>query len=107
MVSSDLADLLRQSSLTYGHIQLFRDEAGWQASVCHYGPERRDVHDGRAFADPAEALRKALLEDQRRSRDVARRYDIAMSERPAQIDLEEAIAAAVPPTVDPFADLLG
>ena len=97
-----LETLLHESSLTYGHIQLFRDEQGWQASVCHYGPERRDVHDGHVFGDPVEALRKALLEDARLSHDVQRKYDIAMAEKPVQIDLEEAIAAAT----DDFEDLL-
>lgn len=79
MTASPLEDLLRASGLTYGHVQLFRDADGWQASVCHYEP-RRDVHDGVRFADPVDALRAALIEDDRQARDLERRYEAA---RPA------------------------
>jgi hypothetical protein len=57
----------------YGHIQLFRDDQGWQASVYHYEPKRL-THDGRVIDDPVAALRAALIEDERRSRDLERRY---------------------------------
>lgn len=67
-----LEALLRECTLTYGHIQLFRDDAGWQASIWHYGPKQQT--DGKAFADPVEALSKALLEDARITRDLERRY---------------------------------
>lgn len=82
--------LLRESALTYGHIQLFRNEDGWQASVCHYGPPPV-TRDSKVFGDPVEALRKALLEDARKTADVKRRYERAISER--QIELEDVIAA--------------
>ncbi len=67
-------DLLRASGLQYGHIQLFRDESGWQADVCHYRREPRGASGGRVFGDPVEALRAALIEDERVQRDVARKY---------------------------------
>lgn len=76
MAAPGVEDLLRACALDWGHIQLFRDSQGWQASVCHYRP-RRDVHDGVRFADPVDALRAALVEDDRQARDLARRYAAA------------------------------
>lgn len=75
-MTDTIETLLRDSRLSYGHIQLFRDEAGWQASVYHYEPKRL-TSDGKAMADPANALRVALLEDERRTRDLERRYAAA------------------------------
>lgn len=82
-----IEDLLRESRLTYGHIQLFRDEQGWQASVYHYEP--KDLVDSKVFGDPVTALRAALMEDDRKTRDMERKY-----------------AAAVPPA-DPLAAMFG
>lgn len=76
MTATPLEDLLRGCALDWGHVQLFRDADGWQASVCHYRP-RRDVHDGVRHADPVDALRAALIEDDRQLRDLARRYAAA------------------------------
>lgn len=70
-----LEALLRASTLTYGHVQLFRDDQGWQASVYHYEP--KTLTNGRALDDPVDALRVALVEDDRKTRDLARRYAAA------------------------------
>jgi len=76
-MSVNVETLLRESSLTYGHIQLFRSDDGtWQGSVCHYGPPSTTC-DSKCFTDPVEALRKALMEDDRLSRDMLRRYNNA------------------------------
>ena len=85
---SDLETLLRTVALDYGHIQLFRDANGWQASVCHYEP-RRDVHDGIAIADPVDALRAALIEDDRQARDLERRYAEAPKVGDTASDIED------------------
>ncbi len=78
-----LEQLLRECAMTYGHIQLFRDEAGWQASVYHYSPKKL-THNGKAKDDPVEALRAALIEDERLTRDVQRRYDAAVKAGPIE-----------------------
>jgi len=72
-VTDSIDDLLRSTRMHYGHIQLFRDDQGWQASVYHYEPKRL-THDGKVSDDPVAALRAALIEDERRSRDLERRY---------------------------------
>ncbi|MBB5985954.1 hypothetical protein [Sphingobium lignivorans] len=98
-----LETLLRECTLVYGHIQLFRDNGGWQASVCHYPADTTEAMrqtDSKVFADPVEALRKALLEDARKTRDMERRYASA-PRAAAQTDIEEAIASAE------FEDLIG
>lgn len=101
-----LETLLRETRLTYGHIQLFRSDDGWQASICHYEPidEQTRYHqtDGKVCADPVDALRKALLEDDRKTRDLERRY-AAAPKMPQQIDIEDAIAATIPD----YEDILG
>lgn len=102
-VTVSVETLLRESALTYGHIQLFRSADGWQASVCHYGPPPV-TRDSKVFGDPVEALRKCLLEDARKTADLKRRYDAAP--RAQQIDLEEAIAA-VAVEDDDFMEALG
>lgn len=74
--ASPIEDMLRSTSMRYGHIQLFHDDQGWQASVYHYEPKRL-THDGRVMSDPVDALRAALIEDERKTRDLARRYAAA------------------------------
>lgn len=77
MANTDsIETLLRESRLAYGHIQLFKDDQGWQASVYHYEPKRL-THDGKVKGDPVDALRAALLEDERKTRDMERRYAAA------------------------------
>ena len=82
---SPLEELLRASRLDYGHIQLFRDASGWQASVYHYEPKTL-THDGRVSDDPVATLRLALVEDDRRSRDLERRYAAAPKQGAAVAD---------------------
>lgn len=79
-MTSPLETLLRETTLTYGHIQLFRNEEGWQASVCHYSPTAVSgvTINSKVSSDPVNALRAALLEDERRCRDEARRYGEAV-----------------------------
>ena len=72
-MTDSIETLLRETRMHYGHIQLFRDDQGWQASVYHYEPKRL-THDGRAMDDPVAALRAALIEDERRTKDLERRY---------------------------------
>ena len=91
--ASPIEDMLRSTSMRYGHIQLFHDDQGWQASVYHYEPKRL-THDGRVMSDPVDALRAALIEDERKTRDLARRYAAA-----------EKVSAA--PVADEFEDLFG
>ena len=113
-MSSTLEDLLRESKMTYGHMQLFRDDAGWHVSICHYrtSPPNHGNDDFTIgiFDDPVEGFIKALLEDDRRTRELERKYAASSkgSEfgEPKQIDLEEAIAAA-PPPADPLAGMFG
>ena len=78
-MTSPLETLLRETSLTYGHIQLFRDDSGWQASVCHYEPTAASgvTINSKVSSDPVNALRAALLEDERRGREVAKKYAAA------------------------------
>lgn len=79
-----LDTLLRESALTYGHIQLFRNKDGWQASVCHYGTppaEPAQQTDSKVFDDPVEALSKCLGEDARKTADLRRRYANAPKHR--------------------------
>ena len=80
---SDLESLLCECQLRYGHIQLFRNEAGWQASVYHYTPKA--LTDSAVFSDPVQALRVALVEDDRKTRDMERKYARAVSTKTAAI----------------------
>lgn len=98
MTDDSIEALLRESRLTYGHIQLFRDDQGWQASVYHYEPKRL-THDGKVMDDPVAALRAALLEDERKTRDLERRYAAEMVKK------KQAVMVATPD--DEFEDLFG
>ena len=93
-----LEELLRNSAVTNGSISLLRLNGGqWRATVCHHNGHM--VHPFDDWEDdPVEALRIALVEDERLCRDLARRYRNAPkigSERPA------------PPPIDDMDDLLG
>lgn len=134
-MTASVEDLLRESAMTYGHIQLFRDDAGWAVSIQHYGPIG-EPPPGKAFTlgifdDPVDGLRKALIEDERRTRDLERKYAAAkgappraaeptVAPEPHQVDLEEYIAevggrleadeiadAAEFPIADPMAGMFG
>lgn len=98
-MTDSLETLLRESRLTYGHIQLFHDDQGWQASVYHYEPKRL-THDGKVMSDPVAALRAALLEDERKTRDMERRYAAEMVKKK-----QVAVAAAMVVTPDEFEDI--
>lgn len=98
-MTDSLETLLRESRLTYGHIQLFRDDHGWQASVYHYEPKRL-THDGKVMSDPVAALRAALLEDDRKTRDMERRYAAEMVKKK-----QAAVEAAMVATPDEFEDI--
>lgn len=76
---SDLEALLCECQLRYGHIQLFRNEAGWQASVYHYTP--KTLTDSAVFSDPVQALRVALVDDDRKTRDMERKYQAQKPKR--------------------------
>jgi hypothetical protein len=89
-MTTPLETLLRECSLDYGHIQLFRSEEGWQASICHYSKhEAMQCVNSKVSSDPVNALRAALVEDERRARDLERRYE------------------AAPKVADEFEDLFG
>lgn len=101
-----LEALLRDSAMVYGSMQLFRDREGWNATVSHYDAATVGAqHTGRTVTDcdAVTALRVALLEDDRRTRDLSRRYDAAA--KGEQIDIEEVLAAAA--AEDDMAELLG
>lgn len=89
-MTTTLEELLRASQVHTGTIALLRIDGGpWRATVSHHNGHM--VHPmGDWAADPVDALRSALIEDDRRHRDVVRRYATA----PKQVDLEEAIAVA-------------
>jgi hypothetical protein len=92
--TTSLETLLRECSLDYGHIQLFRSEEGWQASIYHYSKhEPMTCVNSKVSSDPVNALRAALVEDERRARDLTRRYEAAAK-----------VAAVV---ADEFEDLFG
>ena len=82
--TDSLDALLRDLPITYGHIQLFRDASGWQASVYHYAPKaEKQLTNSKVFDDPVEALRVALIEDERKTRDMERKYARAVSKKAA------------------------
>lgn len=73
---SPLEDLLRATSLRVGRIAIdTMDGENWRASVSHFNG--RHIHQPYPFGDPVEALRAALIEDERQGRDVERRYEAA------------------------------
>lgn len=87
-MTATLDELLRECRIEYGHIQLFRDADGWQASVYHYEPQRLTYH-GKPLEDPVDALRKALLEDERLTRDLERKYAAAPKQGDATADSDD------------------
>lgn len=95
-----LETLLRASTLTYGHIQLFHDDQGWQASVYHYEP--KTLTNGRTLDDPVDALRVALVEDDRKTRDLERRYSAAVVQKK-----QATVAAVMAADPDDFEDMFG
>lgn len=79
-----LDELLRATALTNGSISLCRvNGSRWRAVVNHIqnGAEHPLSHMVHPFddwaEDPVDALRVALIEDDRRCRDLARRYEAA------------------------------
>lgn len=103
-------EMLRAHEGAYCSIQLFRevDGQGWQAAVNHYDARKMLPAETvvRSDVDPVVALGKALTEDQRRLKDVARKF-AAAPKVSAQIDIEEAIAAIAAATVTDVMELLG
>jgi hypothetical protein len=99
MSDTPLEALLRATSLTHGRIALDVHDGQWGASVCHFQGEMTH-HMGTYHGDPVEALRAALIEDERRERDRQRRYDLAPRAGATGAD------TGCDPT-DELADLLG
>jgi hypothetical protein len=99
---SSLESLLRATHLRHGRICLYVADGRWNGSVSHFHGHMA-WEDGQGHSDPADAFRAALIEDERKSRDQVRKYDAAPKHSaatpmpPAQIDLEEAIAAVAAP----------
>lgn len=117
-MAASVEELLRASAMSYGHIQLFRDDAGWAVSVQHYHLDQPAAADGFTlgiFDDPVDGLRKALIEDDRRTRDLERKYAASKKGAPEpapldpQVDLEDYLAetAATAAPSDPMADMFG
>lgn len=103
--SSSIETMLRSTSMRYGHIQLFRDDQGWQASVYHYEPKRL-THDGRVMSDPVDALRAALIEDERRTRDLERRYAATVvAQKQAAVAAVMIVAPEGVQSTDEFEDI--
>lgn len=98
-MATTIEDLLRDSAISFGHIQLFRDDAGWTASVQHYGPGPGVTSDVTlpTCDDPVDALRAVLIEDDRRSRDIERKYAAAVAAKKVK----------APPPEDPMAGMFG
>lgn len=74
-MTTTLEDLLRGCALERGTIQLTRLPSGWAATIAHH-PVGRMVSTAPTgwHADPVDALRAALIEDERQARDLERRY---------------------------------
>ena len=89
--------MLRSHGGAYCSIQLFKewDGSDWSAAVNHYDARKLLPAETVTVADndPVIALGKALIEDERRLKDVSRRYSDA-PKAGAQIDIEDAITAA-------------
>ncbi|WP_242136989.1 hypothetical protein [Sphingomonas sp. TREG-RG-20F-R18-01] len=89
-------DMIREAVAAGSQVHVWREADGCYASVRH----RNGVHHSSTIhSDPVVALRSVLTEDERKRRDLPRAE--AAARDPAQIDLEDAIAA-----VD-FGDMLG
>ena len=69
-----LEALLRSTDMTYGRISLFVMDGTWRASVDHYPHGRSSAFQFDGHSDPVDALRVALLDDERKGREVQRRY---------------------------------
>ena len=115
-------ELLRATALTNGSISLCRvNGSRWRAVVNHIRngeahPLEHMVHPFDDWQeDPVDALRVALVEDDRRCRDLQRRYEAArkMGDRPPFGRIAESrihTTSGVDPdfdALDPLEDILG
>lgn len=86
-MTMSLEDMLRASQLRRGAIQMACVDGSWGVTISHQ--HAHQVHpNGKWHDDPVEALRVALIEDDRICRDTARRYEAA-EKLGDQIDLED------------------
>jgi hypothetical protein len=70
-----LEALLRATSLSHGRIAIYVMNGQWSCDIAHINGHL--VHQPKHHGDPVTALRAALIEDERRSRDQVRRYEAA------------------------------
>ena len=80
---SDLESLLRASTLRHGRICLFTQDGEWYGAVTHFAGHQTTMGGDKWHGDPVDALRAALVEDDRRSRELSRRYAAAPKVAPA------------------------
>lgn len=72
---TSLEALLRATSLTHGRIAIYVMNGQWTCDIAHFNGHL--VHQPKHHGDPVTALRAALIEDERRCREQARRYAAA------------------------------
>ncbi len=101
---SPLEELLRGTRLRVGRIAIdTMDGVNWRAGISHFnGPS---VHQPYPHGDPVEALRAALIEDERMYRDDARRYEAAP--KLGDAGLYPSLAPPDEPPLDDMDDILG
>lgn len=74
---SDLDSLLRSTALKHGRISLdTMGDGRWTATVSHFDAHMSHPM-GVDHGDPVDALRAALIEDERKCRELVRRYHAA------------------------------
>ena len=83
---TDLETLLRNTELRHGRICLYTDKGEWFAAVTHFHGHQTHLGGETWHSDPVDALRAALVEDDRKSRDIKRRYTEAPKKGAVQDD---------------------
>lgn len=112
MADSPLEDLLRSHPITDGVIQLSILDGQWMCSISHR--QGHMTHNlGRFAADPVDAMRAALIEDERHDRECRRKYagsvKLGQPTMPAQADdFDDDFGSLAQPSVsdDDFGDLM-
>lgn len=98
-MTTPLEELLRSHRMWRGAIQMACVDGQWGVTVTHHGGHQ--VHPmGKWHDDPVDALRAALIEDERMQREQVRKYSGA-PKLGQQIDIEDVLDD------DDFGDLCG
>lgn len=72
-IDHPLINLLEETSLSHGRICLYVADGRWTVTISHFNDRLTHPLD-QSHHCPVQALRLALIEDERKSRDRARRY---------------------------------